>query len=89
MRKREFPIRTSSKRKKVPHILIIHGNVQVRGRDADIGMSGRVPNLRERPAAGERMADERVAPVNRQHFQAFRSQDPAGRPKSLAERVTG
>ena len=59
--------------------LIVHRHVRVDGGRGNRRMSGRVADLGQRPAAGQRVADERVpAVVDRQLPDALGTQHPAG-----------
>jgi hypothetical protein len=69
-------------------LLFVDRHVQIGARDAHIGVPGRVPDLSQRPSAGQGVAYKRVAPVvNRQRLEPRSAQDPAGRAEPLPQRV--
>jgi len=49
--------------KKIAHFIIFYGYMQIAACDAYVRVPRRVSNLRQRPTAGQRVADERVPAV--------------------------
>ena len=54
---------TASAAKQIPHCIIIHSHMQVRRRDADVGMAGGVADFGQCATAGQCVADEGMAAV--------------------------
>jgi hypothetical protein len=77
--------------KKISNLpFIIHRHMQIPRRDAHVGMPRGVANFGQRAAAGQGVADERVAAVvDGERAEAVGAEDFAGGAESLAERVAG
>jgi hypothetical protein len=70
--------------------LVIHRNMQITARDADVGMARGVSDFGQRPAVGKGVADKSVpAVMDGQRFEPSGTENAARGPESLAKCLAG